>query len=154
MTDEELQFLVEKISMQFFNKPFIHKATFNQRLRTTGGRYSLTTHNIDINPKQLYYFGEEELIKIIKHELCHYHLHLENKGYMHKDQDFKQLLQKVGGSRYCKTLPNIKRGQSRKMYLYKCSTCHTEFKRKRRFDIKKYVCGKCKGKIKLERVIS
>ena len=28
----------------------------------------------------------EELIGIIKHELCHYHLHLEGKGYQHRDR--------------------------------------------------------------------
>ena len=47
----------------------------------------------------------EELIRIIKHELCHYHLHLEGKGYKHRDQDFKELLQKVGASRFCSPLP-------------------------------------------------
>lgn len=154
MTDEELQSLVEHISEKYFGKPFKHKATFNNRLRTTGGRYSLVTHNIDINPKQLQYFGKEELIKIVKHELCHYHLHLENKGYMHKDKDFKELLKKVGGTRYCKTIPNMKRKKSSKLYLYRCKNCSTTFKRKRRFDVTKYVCGNCRGKIKLEKTIS
>ncbi len=40
------------------------------------------------------------LIGIIKHELCHYHLHRLGLGYQHKDRDFKTLLQKVGGSCY------------------------------------------------------
>lgn len=35
--------------------------------------------------------------RIIKHELCHYHLHLRGMGYKHRDADFKTLLAQVGG---------------------------------------------------------
>ncbi|MFA9556660.1 SprT family protein [Evansella sp. AB-rgal1] len=147
MNDFELQKLVEFISVNDFGKPFKHKAYFNPRLRTTGGRYSLTTHNIDINPKQFEYHGQGELEKIIKHELCHYHLHLEKKGYMHKDDDFKLLLKQVGGTRFCKTLPNT-RSSSSKVHIYECRKCGVQFKRRRQFDTSKYVCGKCKGRIK------
>jgi SprT-like protein len=51
MEDKELQKLVEKVSIESFGKPFRHKASFNSRLRSTGGRYLLGTHNIDINKK-------------------------------------------------------------------------------------------------------
>lgn len=98
MTNAELQQLVEKISMQSFHKPFLHKAYFNPRLRTTGGRYMLRSHDIDINRKYLDEHGLDELIGIIKHELCHYHLHIEGKGYKHGDQEFKSLLKKSGGA--------------------------------------------------------
>ena len=52
------------------------------------------SHNIEINKKHYEEFGIEELIGIIKHELCHYHLHIEKRGYKHRDQDFKELLKK------------------------------------------------------------
>ncbi|WP_307327839.1 SprT family protein [Evansella vedderi] len=153
MSDEELQKLVESISENDFKKPFKHKAFFNGRLRTTGGRYSLNTHHIEINPKQYSYYGLEELVKIIKHELCHYHLHLEGRGYQHKDKDFKVLLKEVGGSRFCQTLPNARR-VVKKLYVYECKQCGITFKRKRRFDTRKYVCGKCKGRIKMVKTFS
>lgn len=51
MTPFELQELVEKISLEFFDKPFQHKAVFNARLKTTGGRYHLNDHHLDFNPK-------------------------------------------------------------------------------------------------------
>ena len=69
MDDEQLQKLVERISIHFFQKPFKHKARFNPRLRTTGGRYLLHTHDIEINKKYYEQHGEKELIGIIKHEL-------------------------------------------------------------------------------------
>ncbi|UTR08730.1 SprT family protein [Evansella sp. LMS18] len=146
MNDQELQELTETVSQESFGMPFRHKASFNSRLRTTGGRYSLSTHNIDINPKHLEYFGEEELIKIVKHELCHYHLHLAGRGYQHKDRDFKLLLKKVGGSRFCQTIPEMKK-KSTKVHIYECTKCSAQFQRKRQFDTNKYVCGRCKGRI-------
>ena len=148
VNDQQLQKLVEEISHSFFNKPFKHKAMFNNRLRTTGGRYMLESHNIEINRKYLEQLGMDELIGIIKHELCHYHLHLEGKGYRHRDKDFKELLKKVGGPRYCRTLPERPtRKRNHKIYRYICMNCQTVYERKRSMDINKYVCGKCHGNI-------
>ena len=53
MNDQELQSIVEEISKGFFNKDFIHQALFNPRLITTGGRYLLYSHNIEVNKKYL-----------------------------------------------------------------------------------------------------
>lgn len=148
MEEHELQKLVTKISIDFFGKPFRHWAFFNPKLRTTGGRYLLGTHNIEINKKYLDQLGEEELIGIIKHELCHYHLHLEGKGYQHRDQDFKQLLKKVEAPRFCNRLPDSPKTRSfKKIIFYECTQCHLQYKRKRRINTSKYVCGKCRGKL-------
>lgn len=147
MNNEELQHLTEKLSLEFFGKPFEHCAYFNNRLQTTGGRYALRSHNIDINPKHLEYYGVEEVINIIKHELCHYHLHIEGKGYQHRDREFKELLQMVGGARHCQSIPYAKKAAG-KIHIYQCSGCRHEYTRKRRMNIKKYVCGKCHGSLK------
>ena len=48
MNNKMLQKLVETTSLEYFKQPFKHKAYFNSRLRTTGGRYVLSTH-IEIN---------------------------------------------------------------------------------------------------------
>ncbi|WP_437830273.1 SprT family protein [Niallia taxi] len=151
MTDQELQLLVEEVSNQYFQIPFIHKASFNPRLRTTGGRYLLNSHNIEINRKYLDQLGLEELIGIIKHELCHYHLHINKRGYQHKDADFKNLLKSVGGPRFCSSLPreNIS-SKPKKVLIYKCKSCNQVYLRRKKVDTKKYVCGKCRGKLVLE----
>lgn len=142
MTDQELQDLVCKISQQFFAKPFLHTATFNKRLRTTGGRYLLQTHNIEINPQIFRQYDRNELIGVIKHELCHYHLHLEGKGYQHRDRDFKQLLQEVAAPRYCQTLKT-----KDKYYEYICKDCAQLYYRKQNINVNKYRCSKCSGEI-------
>jgi len=148
LDDKKLQQLVEEISLRFFNKKFTHKATFNKRLRTTGGRYILNTHNIDINPKYLEEHGLDEVIGIIKHELCHYHLHIEGKGYKHRDNDFRELLKKVGAPRFCTPLKSEPKSV-RKILKYQCKSCQQIFNRKKKVDTTKYVCGKCGGKIYL-----
>ncbi|WP_042357641.1 SprT family protein [Bacillus rubiinfantis] len=150
MTDSELQVLVEKISMESFGKPFKHKAIFNPRLKTTGGRYLLGTHNIDINKKYLDQLGENELIGIIKHELCHYHLHLEGKGHQHRDSAFKQLLKAVGAPRHCSQLPESAAKRTvKKVILYQCTNCRQSYQRRRKINTAKYVCGVCRGKLRI-----
>lgn len=148
MQQEELQKWVEAVSENDFGKPFRHQASFNLRLRTTGGRYLLRTHNLEFNPKQLEVFGSIEFEKIIKHELCHYHLHLEGKGYRHQDPDFKNLLSLVGGSRYCQLIPGARR-QSAMRYTYMCKKCQAQYIRKRKIDLKRYRCGRCGGRLEL-----
>lgn len=146
-TDTFLQRLVEEVSLRDFQKPFRHKARYNPRLRSTGGRYLVKDHSIEINPKQFEHYGLEEVLFIIRHELCHYHLHLEGKGYRHRDRDFKELLVCVGGKRYCRTLPS-KRGLPVR-YILQCKRCGTEYPRKRRINPAVYRCGRCGGGLTL-----
>ena len=147
MTDGQLQQLVVQISTRDFHQPFRHRAYFNARLRTTGGRYQLESHNIDINPKMLTDFDEATLVGVIKHELCHYHLHLAGGGYRHRDADFKRLLAQVGGSRYAPA-PK-KRPQRVVRYAYQCQRCGLVYYRQRRMNTQRYTCGRCRGPIKL-----
>lgn len=150
MTDVELQQWIEKVSLEHFGVPFRHRAFFNSRLRSTGGRYALRSHNIDINPHQLEAHGREAVEGIIKHELCHYHLHITGRGYRHRDTDFKRLLAKVGGSRYCQALPDKAKRTLPFKYRLICLSCGMEYKRKRRMDASRYRCGRCSGGLRLE----
>lgn len=148
MTDKELEELVKSVSLKYFGKPFKHTAHFNYRLRTTGGRYHLNSHHLDFNPKIVEFFSLNILIDIIKHELCHYHLHLEGKGYRHGDTDFKQLLDKVGGLRYT---PSIEREKGNLLrWIYQCQVCDKMYYRKRRFNVERFACSHCLGKLALQ----
>lgn len=153
MTNEQLQQWVERISTQHFGRPFLHRATFNERLRATGGRYFMKTHHIEISRRHYDTYGLDEVEKIIKHELCHYHLHLMKKGYRHQDSDFKQLLKKVGGSRYCQSLPGSKKPQPPR-YMLQCKECNIQYLRKRKMDPARYRCGKCNGRLQLFQLVA
>ena len=140
MNEHELQNLTEEISRTSFHREFTHKITYNNRLRSSGGRYLLKTGNIEINPNIEDKLGIEALIGVIKHELCHYHLHQMDRGYRHRDQDFKQLLHQVGGSRFVERM-------SEPNFIYECTACHHRYPRMRKMNTKRYVCGKCHGKL-------
>ena len=140
MNEHELQQLTMEISRTSFHRGFTHKITYNRRLRSSGGRYLLKSGNIEINPLVEQELGLEALIGVIKHELCHYHLHQTGGGYRHRDADFKRLLHQVGGSRFVERMkePN---------FLYECTECHHRYPRMRKMNTNRYVCGKCHGKL-------
>ncbi|WP_277584670.1 SprT family protein [Psychrobacillus antarcticus] len=145
MSDEKLYELVCHVSNEIFGKDFQHKAYFNKRLRTTGGRYMLRTHHIEVNPLVFEKYGMDELVGVIKHELCHYHLHIEGKGYQHRDADFRELLKKTNAPRFCSTLMERTGRKITKKYTYKCAKCSLLYNRKIQLNTKKYRCGKCYG---------
>lgn len=133
---------VRQISREDFGKEFRHQAYWNHRLKTTGGRFFPKDGHLDFNPR--YYEADLVLFrKIVRHELCHYHLYFEKKGYRHKDRDFKELLKAVDGVRYAPPLPAFDTVD----YLYRCQQCAQVYPRKRRVNTAKYRCGKCRGSL-------
>lgn len=150
MTDQELTQLIQNISVTTFNRPFSHQANFNRRLKTTGGRYHLQDHHIDINPLMVAQ-GQAVLEGIIKHELCHYHLHLLHRGHRHRDHGFKRLLQQVGGARFAPPVTAKKAPQKR--LAYQCTKCGQLYQRQRHINTARYVCRRCHGHLKLVKEI-
>ena len=147
INEQELRQLVEEISLESFGRPFRHQARINRRLKTTGGRYLLASHQLEFNPLFLKEENLHYLPGIIKHELTHYHLHLLGLGYRHKDHDFKVLLKRVGGSRYA---PNIGQGRrQQRKYLYQCQKCCLKYPRVRKINTRRYFCGRCGGQLRL-----
>lgn len=142
MTNEELQAMTEKLSLERFGRPFTHQVFFNSRLRTTGGRYHLRDHHIDINPKMVA-AGSQVLTGVILHELCHYHLHLTRRDYHHRSRDFKVLLKRVGGSRFAPAVGKVNGWE------YRCQGCGVKIFRQRRFNVRRYRCARCGGRFRL-----
>ncbi|MGT2757219.1 SprT family protein [Streptococcus ovuberis] len=133
---------VREVSLEDFGKPFEHEAIWNSRLRSTGGRFFPKDGHLDFNPKVLEYQGLEVFRKVVRHELCHYHLYHAGKGYKHGDKDFKELLQRVDGLRF---VPHL--SQQTLYKTYRCESCGQLYSRKRQIDTTKYRCGRCRGKL-------
>ncbi|MGT2745038.1 SprT family protein [Streptococcus phocae subsp. phocae] len=133
---------VNDVSLADFGKPFNHKAEWNRRLKTTGGRFFPSDGHLDFNPKLLELYGEPVFRQIVRHELCHYHLYFEGRGYQHKDKDFKRLLQQVNGLRFAPKL-----APDKPTYCYVCQACGQCYQRKRRITLSNFACGKCRGKL-------
>lgn len=147
MTDLELKHLTQKIAQTDFGIDFPYEVTFNRRLKTTGGRYHLNDHHIDINPLMLEEFDQTVLIGVIKHELVHYFIHMQGEKPDHRNPHFKQMLQQVGGLKYA---PKTSQKRSPKYQLiYQCQNCGLKYRRQRHINTKKYVCSQCHGRLKL-----
>lgn len=144
MTNQELQALTEQWSLELFQRPFLHQVFFNRRLKTTGGRYHLGDHHIDINPLMYEEFDLANLKAVVVHELCHYHLHLTGRDYHHRSADFRRLLAQTGGQRYAPAIPN-----RQAKYHYQCQGCGITIDRQRRFNPQRYICRQCGGRFKL-----
>ncbi|WP_179394898.1 SprT family protein [Lacticaseibacillus absianus] len=145
MTDQDLQRLVESLSLQAFGRPFVHQARFNARLRTTGGRFHLSDQHLDFNPHLFAACGADVQAGIIKHELCHYHLYRAHRGYQHKDRAFKALLAAVGGLRFAPRLTPV----APPRYQYRCTHCGMRYPRQRRMNLARVVCGRCHHRLQL-----
>ena len=137
---------VKQVSLEDFRKPFKHQAQWNTRLRSTGGRFFPKDGHLDFNPKVYQELGLEVFRKIVRHELCHYHLYFEGKGYQHKDLAFKQLLKEVDGLRF---VPPLSSSNQKPSLIYVCQSCQQIYQRKRKIDTKRYRCGLCRGKLLL-----
>ena len=138
---------VKQVSLEDFGKSFKHQAQWNTRLRSTGGRFFPKDGHLDFNPKVYQELGLELFRKIVRHELCHYHLYYEGKGYKHKDAAFKKLLKEVDGLRFVPPLSSVSQTPD---LVYTCQTCRQTYQRKRRIDTKRYRCGLCRGKLILQ----
>ena len=138
---------VRQVSLEDFGKSFKHQAQWNTRLRSTGGRFFPKDGHLDFNPKVYQEHGLEVFRKIVRHELCHYHLYYEAKGYKHKDAAFKKLLKEVDGLRFVPPLSSVSQTPA---LVYTCQTCSQTYHRKRRIDTKRYRCGLCRGKLILQ----
>ena len=137
---------VKQVSLEDFGKIFKHQAQWNTRLRSTGGRFFPKDGHLDFNPKVYQELGLEVFRKIVRHELCHYHLYFEGKGYQHKDLAFMQLLKEVDGLRF---VPPLSSSNQKPSLVYACQSCQQIYQRKRKIDTKRYRCGLCRGKLLL-----
>lgn len=145
LSNRELTMKVRQISLSYFKLPFEHEALWNQRLRTTGGRFFPRDLHLDFNPRMA---DLTDFDRVILHELTHYHLYRAKRGYKHQDSDFKELLAQVGGLRYA---PQV--AEKLMKYSYCCLSCGQLYQRQRKIDTKKYRCGKCRGKLLLKKAI-
>ena len=108
MDEQEIQRLVEEVSLQYFGMPFyIRRCLIVDCAQLVGVIYCI--HNIELNYRYYEMYGKEELVGIVKHELCHYHLHITGGGYKHRDKDFRELLKAVDAPRFCKRMVNAEK---------------------------------------------
>jgi SprT-like protein len=136
-TEMDLQSLAESLSIELFSRPYLGAVRLNPRLRTSAGRFLGAGKIIEINPAYIDAHKQKGLIDTLKHELIHYHFPQAGHGPV-----FRREAERIGCSRFC--LPLAGSVPTRR---YVCESCGHIYLRRRRIDIKRYLCGKCKGKL-------
>jgi SprT-like protein len=137
-TEAELTALARQLSLTWWQRPFAGTIHWNSRLRTSAGRYVVSSQIIELNQNYAENFGDQALAETIKHELIHYHFPQAGHGPV-----FRREARRVGCARFCQPLPGPVRWQ-----VYQCRRCGALIRRRRRFDTKRFRCGNCGGIIK------
>lgn len=99
MDTQDLYQLANSLSLQFWQKPLTIKVVWNTRLRSSAGRYIYSKagpQRIEVSYQEYIDYGLAEVVNILKHELCHFHLHQQNKAFQDGSVVFKQECQRVG----------------------------------------------------------
>lgn len=139
MQPKDLLLLARQLSLIHFAKPFLGQIRWNARLRTSAGRFVHSASCIELNPHYMAYYGEQELVDTIKHELIHYHHPRAGHGpIFHREAD------RIACRRHCQPLP----GQIY-YYVYMCQDCQQRYRRRKRVNLYKYRCGRCRGHLQL-----
>lgn len=136
--DMDLQPLLQRLSLELFDKPFLGRVHFNSRLRTSAGRFLASSQTIEVNPAYVRANGEAGLIDTLKHELIHYHFPRAGHG-----PSFRAEAARVKCNRFCSPLPGT---APRLRYI--CRKCGLVYLRRRRVNVERMRCGKCRGKLK------
>lgn len=148
LDERKLNEYVRELSMEYFDKPYESKVSYNNRLKKVVGRCFVESGRIELATVYAKYSDDEEVKDTILHELVHYHLYREGYEHEHHGANFKALAKKVGASRYAKAVPI-------KYYNHvevTCEDCGHTFSQYKAFDTNRYVCGRCSGKLHYKRV--
>ncbi|WP_202079711.1 SprT-like domain-containing protein [Caldalkalibacillus salinus] len=144
----KLQSLADKLSQHFWEKPCSVPVTWNGRLQKSMGRFLFTAHGkkktpirIELSKHAAHFITREIFIAVLLHELCHYHLFIQNKPYEDHHPVFEKELRRVGA-----ISTNSVQIPQKGFDLY-CSQCQGKLGTRKRFNTQKYLSGCCKAKV-------
>ncbi|WP_145367794.1 SprT-like domain-containing protein, partial [Staphylococcus aureus] len=124
MSNHKLHPILHNLSQQKFPPTFPHSPYFNKTLPTTPRPYLLNSHHIQINPKQYHHYPQHPLLKIILHQLSHYHFHIPRKPYQHKHQHFKPFTQHLPPPTFSNTIQTYQQPPN---YQYYSTKSHPKY---------------------------
>ncbi len=108
VSDLALQFLFEELNRRLFDGKLRARVIWNNRLKRTGARVSLQDDGylIEVSSLQYQYYGWSEVRKLLLHEMAHISAGLFRS---HRSPLFRMELERIGGARYARPIPDEKR---------------------------------------------
>lgn len=152
---EKLQSLADKLSLHFWNKSLTIPVVWNGRLTRAMGRFVYQVSGpkreplkIEVSKYAAKFIDRDIFIAVLLHELCHYHLFIQNKPCQDHHPLFEQELRRVGAiSTNSVKLPE-------KYFRLFCVTCGKSLGNAKRINPHHYRSSCCHGEIRKEEVWS
>jgi SprT-like protein len=147
----KLQELANKLSLHFWGTALTIPIRWNGRLSKSMGRFLYRTRGkvrepvqIEISKYAAQWIDRQIFLAVILHEMCHYHMFIQNRPFADHHPEFEQELQRVGAiSTNTVKLPE-------KVFKLSCSACGKFLGSRKRMNITKYYSSCCRGKINRE----
>ncbi|WP_164985012.1 SprT-like domain-containing protein [Ammoniphilus sp. CFH 90114] len=148
---EKLQALADKLSQHFWQDKLQIPVVWNGRLTRAMGRFVFRQQGkkreplkIEMSKYAAQFVDREIFIAVLLHEMCHYHLFIQNKPYQDHHPVFEQELRRVGAiSTNTVKLPT-------KVYKLTCQHCKKSLGMMKRFNPDRYRSGCCQAPIQRE----
>jgi SprT-like protein len=120
---------------------------WNRRLRTALGRAHFSARTIELNPTLLDRHPEE-LLPTLVHELCHL---IAGARAAHGPRWREAMLAFGLTPEACHRLDVSDLAVRRRVWLWSCTSCGESYRRRSR-GVRRYRCGRCRGRLRVEEV--
>lgn len=115
ITEKELNLLAKELCQRYFQEEFNGIVQWSNRMTKITGNCR-QDGRIGLNYNYYLYYGKEEIIQVLLHELCHYYCFQKVGWHDHSTPLFLEYLNKTGARMKGKPLPVL-------TYHYECSNC-------------------------------
>ncbi len=151
---EKLQTLANKLSQHFWQVDLQIPVVWNGRLTRAMGRFLFHQKGkkreplkIEMSKYAAQFIDREIFIAVLLHEMCHYHLFIQNQPFQDHHPVFEQELRRVGAiSTNTVKLPT-------KAYRLTCTKCKGGLGMMKRINPDRYRSGCCQSPIAREEVL-
>ena len=147
----KLQELADKLSVHFWNCKLGIPVVWNGRLSRAMGRFMYRMSGrrreplrIEMSKHAVKFINREIFVAVLLHEMCHYHLFIQDKPFSDYHPLFEQEIERVGAiSTNTVKLPE-------KVYKLSCTKCGKRLGMMKRVNPDNYVSTCCRFQIKRE----
>ena len=134
MTEEKLNALARDLYAKHFGREFKGEVVLSRKMRVSAGNCR-PDGRIALNLPYCEKYGEDEAVRVLKHELAHLFLFQTVGNHSHKDRVFNEILDRIDGAKVAKPMPAI-------IFVYACPKCHKEWRFARK-DNRARSCNEC-----------
>ncbi|HCX71274.1 MAG TPA: hypothetical protein DHD79_08535, partial [Firmicutes bacterium] len=128
MNDSSLTQLTEAVARDTFGRSFGGRAAFNSRFRSRGGDVNVKQSLIRVSRRLYEEHGQEAVIGVLRHELCHLFLFRDGLPYTHRSKEFKELAAAVDAPRFAPPIERNRQPKRYRRFYYACPVCGSRFK--------------------------